>query len=1166
MGIKILLNWTRALFLVMTLSFGLFGAGQVLGQDNLPTVTTDKLDYAPGEIAIVTGSGWTGDQLVDLHFEEDPFVDHIHDYHDIVVNADGTFRVEFPILDRHLGVTFTLEAKGQQTGRIAVHVFTDNLPWNLTVSPSSTAVAQEQVYVFTATTTASNANLGCITVGLPNGFSFVGAGSPTLISISTGNLSDWTISIVSGEIRLTTNSNGNRLSGNGTNIKFSASVKSTINKNQTSYNWVGKASNNTNCSGAVVANNGASEPVIAVNKANSSISVDAAGPFTYNTNPQGPDQVTKSGSTGAVTFSYVGVSGTTYAASSTKPTNAGSYEVTATLAGDDNYNGAVSAPLAFSIAKAGSTISVNAAGPFTFNATPQGPDQVTKSGSAGAVTFSYVGVSGTTYASSSTKPTNAGSYVVTATLAGDDNYNGAVSAPLAFSIAKATTTTVVTINGGPFTYTGSAITPATVSVTGAGGLNLTPAADYVDNINAGTATASYSYLGDANYLPSDDSKDFTIGKANATIEVEGTTVTYDGTAHGATGTAKDVNGETLAGLNLGASFTNVPGGTANWTFTDVTGNYNNANGSVGIVITPRPITISANPDQFKYCGQDDPDSFAYTPSEELIAGNSFSGNLSRVGGGNVGTYAYNLGSLSAGSNYSLTLVGSNTFEIKGVTIDASGSSTPVPMGQAANLTATISPAVAGVSVTFTVTNEAGATVYTTTVLTNGSGIATATTGTLETAGVLKVTATVGTGCATSTAYIPVYDASGSFVTGGGWINSPAGAMPANPGAVGKANFGFVSKYKKGSNQVDGNTEFQFQAGAVNFKSTMHESGSLVISGKKATYRGTGTINGESGYKFVVVAIDGNWNGQSNPDAFRIKITTTSGVTIYDNQIGKDENTEDATILGNNGTGGGSIVIHEVKKGNKRVSTELITVDWNTPVKVIKEKVDQMAATWFESRKLPMTLDAGNYDPLTPGIYELKVGLGENDFYELDEPIAINVLVLDKPQALDITISNDKVAKDARSGQVIGTLSTIDPIDAIHTYQIADNENLSLDGDKVIWTGTSVPAQLTLTVFSTDRAGQTISREIKLRKELKPGEFFMYPNPATTETNIMLDLDESATVAFQVYDAIGRLVIQDEVYKEGSFTHTIKVDGLAPGMYTVQLKVGNMVMTKRLIKK
>ena len=43
--------------------------------------------------------------------------------------------------------------------------------------------------------------------------------------------------------------------------------------------------------------------------------------------------------------------------------------------------------------------------------------------------------------------------------------------------------------------------------------------------------------------------------------------------------------EPLRGLDLGASFTNVPGGTANWTFTDVTGNYNNKSGSAAITIT-----------------------------------------------------------------------------------------------------------------------------------------------------------------------------------------------------------------------------------------------------------------------------------------------------------------------------------------------------------------------------------------------------------------------------------------------------------------------------------------------------------------------------------------------------------------------------------------------------
>ena len=415
-------------------------------------------------------------------------------------------------------------------------------------------------------------------------------------------------------------------------------------------------------------------------------------------------------------------------------------------------------------------------------------------------------------------------------------------------ISKAPTTTTVTINGGPFTYTGSAIEPATVSVTGAGGLNLAPAASYVNNVNAGTATASYSYAGDDNYLPSSDSKDFEIGKATASV-------------------------------------------------------------------TPNNVS--------KFCGQADPSLTGVLTG--FIASDGITATYSRQTGESVGTYdiTATLSPTAALGNYNITYnVG--TFTIGGVSIDASASSTPVPVGSAANLSATVTPNIGGVSVTFTVTNELNAIVYTTTVPTNGSGVATATTGNLTTLGVLKVTAEAGSGCGTSIAYIPVFDPNGNFVTGGGWINSPAGAMPAQPDVVGKANFGFVSKYKKGSTQVDGNTEFQFQAGTINFKSTMHESGSLVISGGKATYRGSGTINGQTGYKFVVVAFDGNWNNGTSPDRFRIKISTENGGTvIYDNGLGADENGNESTttILGNNGIGGGSIVIHEAK-GKK--AAELIT--------------------------------------------------------------------------------------------------------------------------------------------------------------------------------------------------------------------------------------------------
>ena len=49
----------------------------------------------------------------------------------------------------------------------------------------------------------------------------------------------------------------------------------------------------------------------------------------------------------------------------------------------------------------------------------------------------------------------------------------------------------------------------------------------------------------------------------------------------------------------------------------------------------------------------------------------------------------------------------------------------------------------------------------------------------------------------------VYDPSAGFVTGGGWINSPAGAYRDNLALTGRANFGFVSKYQKGATDPDG---------------------------------------------------------------------------------------------------------------------------------------------------------------------------------------------------------------------------------------------------------------------------------------------------------------------------------------------------------------------------
>ena len=158
--------------------------------------------------------------------------------------------------------------------------------------------------------------------------------------------------------------------------------------------------------------------------------------------------------------------------------------------------------------------------------------------------------------------------------------------------------------------------------------------------------------------------------------------------------------------------------------------------------------------------------------------------------------------------------------------------------------------------------------------------------------------------------IVVYDASAGFVTGDGWIMSPAGAYKAKPALRGRATFGFVSRYQKGAKVPTGHTEFQFRAAGLNFHSNSYDW--LVVAGARAQYKGTGTINGAGDYRFKLTAIDGNINGGGTVDRFRIRIwhydaTLQADVVDYDNQI--DPSTE-GTLAEGTAIGAGSIVIHK----------------------------------------------------------------------------------------------------------------------------------------------------------------------------------------------------------------------------------------------------------------
>ncbi|MDH5290310.1 MAG: DUF4082 domain-containing protein, partial [Acidimicrobiia bacterium] len=149
------------------------------------------------------------------------------------------------------------------------------------------------------------------------------------------------------------------------------------------------------------------------------------------------------------------------------------------------------------------------------------------------------------------------------------------------------------------------------------------------------------------------------------------------------------------------------------------------------------------------------------------------------------------------------------------------------------------------------------------------------------------------GSASAEALLVIFDPSAGFVTGGGWIQSPAGAYRPAPDAAGKASFGFVSKYKKGSTVPSGVATFTLHTAGFLFQADSFDW-LVVTGGTKAMFHGTGSIDGVGNHYFQL------WADDAKPDTFRIKIwrlsSTGTEEVVYDNGVKQ-------------ALGGGQIVVH-----------------------------------------------------------------------------------------------------------------------------------------------------------------------------------------------------------------------------------------------------------------
>uniref|UniRef100_UPI00321B2AD7 MBG domain-containing protein n=1 Tax=Pontibacter chitinilyticus TaxID=2674989 RepID=UPI00321B2AD7 len=449
------------------------------------------------------------------------------------------------------------------------------------------------------------------------------------------------------------------------------------------------------------------------------------------------------------------------------------------------------------------------------------------------------------------------------------------------------------------------------------------------------ASASYTYAGDANHMGSSDSKEFTIGKAALTVTTDPKSRVYGDTNPAFTGSITGIQNSdniTATYTSLATAASAVGGYAVTATLSDPTnklGNYTVTNAGNTLTVTPAAISVKAN-DAARMQGAANP---IFTGAITGIKnGDAITASYSTVATETspAGEYAI-VPELSGDKlrNYQTPEIIKGKLIVYLVPVIAIVNPAPTETGKVVSVEAAYTGTITSPKWiwSFNVSGTDGA-------LATGSKVTGSTTAP-TTPGVYTVKLSyqnaMGENKESESVFVTVYDPNGGFVTGGGWINSPKGAIRtssyglAGGDATGKANFGFVAKYKNGKTnlpEVDGNTEFQFTAGNLNFKSSSLEAMSLVVTSDKATYKGVGIMNGITGFKFTVIAIDGDVKGKLNNDKFRIRIWDASNALVYDNLVGStgaEDYTEASDFIG-----GGSIVIHDASvKGGSTTSKAVV---------------------------------------------------------------------------------------------------------------------------------------------------------------------------------------------------------------------------------------------------
>jgi hypothetical protein len=494
-----------------------------------------------------------------------------------------------------------------------------------------------------------------------------------------------------------------------------------------------------------------------------------------------------------------------------------------------------------------------------------------------------------TYDGSSTAPVGAGEYAVVATV-NSDTYEGAATGTLV--IGKASAAVTLTDPNASYAYDGTA--KAAAATTDPAGLEVL----FFYNGSSSAPSAAGSYVVVA-AVRDDNYSGGALGSLTITKIPASVTPAADSKVYG---DADPVLGGTLNGFVPGdgvtATYSRTEGeGVSSYTISaalspaEKLGNYEITYNTAAFTVDKRPVTVTADP-QSKVAGYPDPALTYQVTSGSLAAGDAFSGALTRDPGEDPGKYAITQGALALNSNYELTYVGADLTIVQANSAPTANPGGPYlgAINTAIYFDGSLSSDADGNPLTYAWDFGDG-----------GNGLGVTPDHSYAVTGIYDVCLVVNDGTVDSDpacTIAVVYDPSGGFVTGGGWIDSPAGAYSQDPDLAGRATFGFVSKYKKGAQVPTGTTQFQFQAAGFTFYSETYEWLLVNQAGTNAQFKGSGTVNGGpdpngNPYKFMIWATDGS------PDTLRIRVwyeDASGEIDVYDNDVEQP-------------IGAGNIVVH-----------------------------------------------------------------------------------------------------------------------------------------------------------------------------------------------------------------------------------------------------------------